>query len=176
MVFVDTVFLLALVNRRCTSEPRLGRELTTEYVLWELVNALSTPVDRPKAHALIDRIRTASDWELVPASARLFEAGLSLHAKRVDKEWSLTDCISFQVMESRQLSRALTYDSHFEQAGFHPLLRSAPSAAAWHFWRNLGPAQLLLTLSTGLEDAARRSAAPAQRGSLKGQRLKPNQT
>jgi predicted nucleic acid-binding protein len=38
------------------------------------------------------------------------------------KDWSLTDCISFVVMEERGVTEALTSDRHFEQAGFASLL------------------------------------------------------
>jgi len=40
-----------------------------------------------------------------------------------DKEWGLTDCISFIVMGDPGLTDALTADEHFEQAGFRALLR-----------------------------------------------------
>jgi hypothetical protein len=52
----------------------------------------------------------------------LFERGLSLYLRRMDKDWSLTDCVSFVVMEEMALTDALTGDRHFEQAGFHVLL------------------------------------------------------
>ena len=42
--------------------------------------------------------------------------------QRLDKDWSLTDCISFIVMRRRGLTDALTSDHHFEQAGFTILL------------------------------------------------------
>jgi len=42
-----------------------------------------------------------------------------------DKEWGLTDCISFVAMRQRNLTEALTADSDFEQAGFKALLRGA---------------------------------------------------
>jgi uncharacterized protein len=41
-----------------------------------------------------------------------------------DKEWSHTDCASFRVMEKEGIGEALTYDRHFEQAGFKALMRS----------------------------------------------------
>jgi predicted nucleic acid-binding protein len=53
----------------------------------------------------------------------LFETGVSLYASRTDKEWSLTDCISFTVMSQYGIRDALTGDRHFEQAGFRALLR-----------------------------------------------------
>jgi hypothetical protein len=47
----------------------------------------------------------------------------TLYFQRRDKEWSLTDCISFTVMSDEGLTDALTGDHHFEQAGFTALLR-----------------------------------------------------
>ena len=49
--------------------------------------------------------------------------GIALYAERPDKDWSLTDCISFVVMREMDISEALTGDRHFEQAGFTVLLR-----------------------------------------------------
>lgn len=53
----------------------------------------------------------------------LVSRGLVLFRERPDKEWSLTDCISFIIMGDEHLSMALTYDQHFEQAGFTALMR-----------------------------------------------------
>jgi predicted nucleic acid-binding protein len=47
---------------------------------------------------------------------------LSLYEQRHDKQWGLTDCISFVVMQDHHLTDALTADHHFEQAGFLALL------------------------------------------------------
>jgi uncharacterized protein len=54
----------------------------------------------------------------VQTSDELFEEGFSLYSARSDKDWSLTDCISFVVMQRRNIREALTADRHFEQAGF----------------------------------------------------------
>ena len=134
MIFVDTGFFLALAQERdalhqravawagCCSE----RLLVTEFVLLELVNSLSAPIDRGKAHAMVNAIRSSGAYEVIAIDSHLFDAGLQLHAARPDKEWSLTDCISFVVMDGRKISRALAYDHHFEQAGFEALLRRDP--------------------------------------------------
>jgi hypothetical protein len=135
MIFVDTSFLLAVLNPRDALHSRAQAWaetiteplLITEYVVWELVNGLSMPVDRPKVYSAVQEIQTAPEWEWIPASPSLFEAGMRLHRERGDKEWSLTDCISFLVMQQRHLRRALTYDHHFEQSSYEALLRRDPN-------------------------------------------------
>jgi predicted nucleic acid-binding protein len=135
MIFVDTGYLLALLSPRDELFARAQRWatsiheplVTTEYVLWELVNAMSAPIDRPKAHAAVAEIRSSKSWEVIIATPDLFSEGLSYHAFRSDKDWSLTDCISFINMQQRGLQFALAYDHHFEQAGFEALLRRDPS-------------------------------------------------
>jgi uncharacterized protein len=59
---------------------------------------------------------------IVPPTQTLFEQGIAYYAARADKDWSLTDCISFIVMAEQQITEALTGDHHFEQAGFRALL------------------------------------------------------
>jgi hypothetical protein len=53
----------------------------------------------------------------------LFDARVALYGERMDKDWPLTDCISFVVMQREGITDALTGDRHFEQAGFVPLLK-----------------------------------------------------
>ena len=60
---------------------------------------------------------------VLPGSRESFQAGLELYRSRPDKEWSLTDCISFVVMKERGIAEALTGNRHFEQAGFTILLK-----------------------------------------------------
>lgn len=134
MIFVDTGILLALsqpadaLHARAKDWAKTLRDplLVTEHVLWETVNRLSKSVDRPKAHRLVRQVCSMANYEVVWASQSLFNAGVLLHAERDDKEWSLTDCISFVAMKERGIERALAYDHHFEQAGFEALLRRDP--------------------------------------------------
>jgi len=134
MIFVDTSYLFAIATPRDELHSRAMKWasaipapfLTTEYVLCEMVNALSEPVDRPQVHALLDTIYNSAAWEILTASSEFFAPGLASHRQHFDKEWSLTDCISFFVMRKRNIYRALTHDHHFEQAGFEALLRRDP--------------------------------------------------
>ncbi|MBX9580585.1 MAG: PIN domain-containing protein [Gemmataceae bacterium] len=99
--------------------------VTTNYVLAELPALLTRPMRLAKRSqvALLDTLRTARWVEVVHIDVELDAAAWDLWEARPDKEWSLTDCASFLVMERRGLVEALTSDHHFEQAGFVRLLR-----------------------------------------------------
>jgi len=65
----------------------------------------------------------ASSFEVVPLSHEIFDQALDFYHQHHDKQWSLTDCTSFIVMQQRGITEALTGDRHFEQAGFTALLK-----------------------------------------------------
>jgi len=73
------------------------------------------------------RVRADARIEVVPIDAELLGAAHQLYRDRPDKSWSLTDCLSFLVMERRGLVQALTTDGDFEQAGMNALMLSLPS-------------------------------------------------
>ena len=134
MIFLDTGHLLAvfssddkLRDRALAWSASLREKLvSTEHVLWECVNSLSKSRHRATAAAIAAFLLDSRRCELIRASPALLEAGLRLHRSRPDKDWSLTDCISFQVMSERRITRELAHDEHFEQAGFEALLRREP--------------------------------------------------
>ena len=96
--------------------------ITTSWILLELGDALRRGRDRAAFSALLSEIANDPDTTVIPAEQAMFERALELFAKRPDKEWSLTDCTSFVVMQEQGLTEALTSDHHFEQAGFSALL------------------------------------------------------
>jgi predicted nucleic acid-binding protein len=61
---------------------------------------------------------------IIPQTSKLFLNAFELYTQRQDKAWSHTDCSSFCIMEELGISESLTYDKHFEQAGFIALLRN----------------------------------------------------
>lgn len=134
MIFVDSGYLIALLtprdhlHMRAAAWTRTITEslLVSEYVIWECVNWFSAPVDRAKIHSAIDAIHEDARWNVIAATNELFFSGMAMHRQHADKEWSLTDCISFSVMREHGMLKALTHDHHFEQAGFAALLRSDP--------------------------------------------------
>jgi predicted nucleic acid-binding protein len=131
-VFADASYYVALLSPRDQHHQdalRISSTLrrpivVTEFVLIELTNALASIESRGRAVALWPHLRNDPLVTIVPASAELVTQGLDLYARRPDKEWSLTDCISFVVMEGRELTDVLTADHHFKQAGFSALLVS----------------------------------------------------
>ena len=131
VVFADTSYFTALANpedewhqaARDWGEALRCQLVVTEYVLLELGNALVRQQHRPLFLQWVERIRTDGSISYMAASQGLLERGLALFARRPDKEWSLIDCISFEIMKQRKLREALTADHHFVQAGFKALLR-----------------------------------------------------
>ncbi|HXH70688.1 MAG TPA: hypothetical protein VNI60_10205 [Pyrinomonadaceae bacterium] len=47
---------------------------------------------------------------------------MNLYQKRLDKGYSLTDCISMNICRERGIADVLTTDNHFIQEGFRVLL------------------------------------------------------
>ena len=72
------------------------------------------------------RIQLDPRIEVIPHGVEVNSAALRLYADRADKEWSLTDCLSFVVMEQRGIRDALSGDAHFDQAGFRSVLTGRP--------------------------------------------------
>jgi len=122
----DSADQLNALARRWASALAAEPLLVTEYVLVEAVNYFSKRAVRPRAIDIVDGVRLDDAHEFVPATSSLFDEGVALYRASNDKDWSLTDCISFQVMRQRNVTRALAYDKHFVQAGFVALLRQEP--------------------------------------------------
>jgi predicted nucleic acid-binding protein len=134
-VFIDTAGWIALIYRRDDYHPQakhiyagLGhvKRMTTDAVLIESCNMFSKAPLRPLAIALMEKVREAKNigvLEVTHVTEVLIDRGWELFQGRPDKDWSLTDCISFVVMQDRGITKAFTIDHHFEQAGFEKLLR-----------------------------------------------------
>jgi predicted nucleic acid-binding protein len=130
-VFADTFFFLAYLNPHDASHRSAadyfdgfeGEMVTTEWVLAELADGMAGVGDRDAFVGFHAALRSDPSVIIVPSWPESFREGLALYAARLDKEWTLTDCISFVVMQSEHLSEALTGDHHFRQAGFKPLLQ-----------------------------------------------------
>lgn len=130
-VFADTHYFIALLNSRDFAHavarawrppPGLREIVTTSWVLVELADSMVVPAERQVAARFIRQLRRDPGTRIVPATEELLWRGFDLFRERPDKEWSLTDCISFVVMADEEIDHALTGDRHFVQAGFRALL------------------------------------------------------
>jgi predicted nucleic acid-binding protein len=72
----------------------------------------------------VEHILKNANVEVVPQSTLLFKKAFDRYRDRDDKDWGLTDCSSFVIMEEMELTEVLAKDHHFAQAGFITLLGS----------------------------------------------------
>jgi uncharacterized protein len=130
-VFADSHFFFAILNPHDAAHAKaidVGRQhrgplVTTAWVLTEVADGLASTPRRQAFRRLLEDIEDNKTNLVVPANAETFEKGVELYHARPDKQWSLTDCISFVVMSEEGVTEALTGDHHFEQAGFTALLK-----------------------------------------------------
>lgn len=131
LVFADAFYFVARLNRRDQHHERVlkfskdfrARILTSDWVLMEVADALAESECRGRVRDFILHVRQSTACEIVPASRELLDRALDLYHQHADKEWTLTDCVSFVIMRERKVTDALTGDKHLEQAGFTALLK-----------------------------------------------------
>ncbi len=131
--FVDTAYWVARLNqndqwhqqaKQLEVQVRNGKMVTTELVLVEVLNYFSGfgSKTRMEASKVVQAILVSSDVSVIWQTQELFEVGLNLYKARLDKGYSLTDCVSMVVMQIESIQDALTHDHHFTQEGFTILL------------------------------------------------------
>jgi len=129
-IFMDTAFVIAVIDASDSyhdtsvqSYKKIIKEkwsvITTEAVLIEIGNGFTTMKWRQVAHKWITKIQKSNSiFNVTPTTKEILKKAIDLYGSRLDKEWGLTDCISFTVMQKYGLERALTIDHHFVQAGY----------------------------------------------------------
>ncbi len=132
-LFVDTGYVIALISPRDRFHgiavewaARIKRDrillVTSRAVQLEFGAALSRAPYRAVAVELLDEMERDPEIDIAPLPEALFQSALQLFRERADKDWSLTDCVSFTLMRQRAITAALTTDAHFTQAGFDAVL------------------------------------------------------
>lgn len=128
-LFIDSAFVIALVNRRDKYHPEalaLSRRynkrnfIVTDAILFEIGNALARQF-RESAARIFDQFLNSAEVEIVYTTPERLEKAITLYKQMADKQWSLVDCVSFEVMRERGIEEALTPDHHFDQAGYRAL-------------------------------------------------------
>ena len=134
MVFVDTAYWIAISLRddqwstaAREARARLGGSqlVTTDEVLAEYLTSLSSagPYLRAAAARAVRDIVADPNVRVLPQSRESFDRGLRRYEGRLDKGYSLQDCVSMNVMEAEGITEVLTSDHNFEQEGFTILMK-----------------------------------------------------
>jgi predicted nucleic acid-binding protein len=137
-LFIDTSYWIALAvardayhtvalawENKTTAQP--VSLFTTEAVLWETLNSLSSQSLKSRGAELYRRVHDDPAITVVGFEPELCDQAVQSYANHTDKDWGVIDCLSFVVMRLHGIVQALTADHHFEQAGFAALLRGKPS-------------------------------------------------
>jgi uncharacterized protein len=130
-MFLDTSGLLCLHDRgeafhnlAYSAYRSKSKFITHNLVLTEFV-ALAQVRRQPREDALtfVADLADNPDIEVVFVDQQLQRIAVQLLFARLDKTYSLCDAVSFVIMKERNIQQALTTDRHFEQEGFHRLLK-----------------------------------------------------
>ena len=125
--FADTWYFIALLDRRDSAHRaalridrmiRSERVITHDGVLTELLTFYSSEGERSRADAVRFVRDTLWNHEVVPADRPLFLRALDQYERRIDKRYSLVDCMSMVLVRERGINFVLTDDHHFRQEGF----------------------------------------------------------
>lgn len=125
---MDSSAFFALVTGRSTDSAVAKRILeraeaarfplvTSSYILAEAHALIVNRVSRRAGLEFLDFVDRSAITILWPAEAH-FVAAREIIYRYTDKDFSLTDAISFVVMEQLDITTAFTFDRDFSQYGF----------------------------------------------------------
>lgn len=129
-IFVDSSFIIALINPRdryhhqaLALSDRVENYplLITDAILLEIGNGLVRGY-KQQAIEIIEFYLDADEVKIVNLDSGLFAKALERYKIYQDKDWGIVDCLSFVVMQEAGIEQVLTFDKHFLQAGFQPLI------------------------------------------------------
>lgn len=128
-VFLDTSYLLAVELTRDQNHLAAKQHwqvvvqappqfVTTSYVFDELVTYFNSRGYHEKAVQIGNDLLISPSVESIHVDQSLFLEGWEYFQQHQDKDYSLTDCLSFVVMKQLNSEVVFTFDGHFAQAGF----------------------------------------------------------
>ena len=126
-VFADTSGLFALLVRDDCMHVRARENftffarnrtalLTSSFVLVETIALLQRRVGLAAVHSLQSRILPL--LEILWVDDRWYARALQRQFATNSRDISLVDCLSFEIMESKDIRCAFTFDRHFTENGF----------------------------------------------------------
>jgi predicted nucleic acid-binding protein len=136
-LLLDSTFIAGLINSRDQLHlmakdflplvETAAEVVITEAVLIEVGNLLHSVQYRQRAAEFIDACYGTTNVTIVSVDTELLRKAVDFYRLHQDKDWGLTDCISFVVMKERGLTIAMTADAHFQQASFRALMLEPPA-------------------------------------------------
>ncbi len=137
-VFVDTAYFVALLDPRDAKrlmalvmaeefERKRTPLLTSDAVMIELGNYFSRSPNKAVVADFISWVRSRPSWQVIPLTPALLARAEARYRQFADKNWSLTDCVSMEVMVERRMIQIATTDRGFEQASFVVLMTDHPA-------------------------------------------------
>jgi predicted nucleic acid-binding protein len=131
-VFVDTWGWFAIANTREVHYQIMNQILdsllksrihiiTTDFILDETYTLVRLKVNHSSAlllHQKIEQIYSSNLMEIIHISSEIQQISWRIFERYADKTFSFTDCTSFAIMRSMEITHVLTNDHHFEQMGF----------------------------------------------------------
>lgn len=96
------------------------RCVTTNFVLSELITLLVYRFGNAKALQAAREIYASHIIQISPVTLDLELKALEWLERFSDQKFSMTDAVSFALMEQEGLKEAFTFDGDFEIAGFQP--------------------------------------------------------
>jgi uncharacterized protein len=132
-VFFDTSFVIALENlddpyhlKAREIAEQLFYEKAVCFLHWgillEIGDGFAKIKNRLAGTHLLQRFLNEEWYVIAPITNEVLESAIHLYISRADKEFGLTDCLSFVLMRQEGIHEALTADHHFQQEGFRALL------------------------------------------------------
>jgi predicted nucleic acid-binding protein len=135
-LLLDSTFIVGLINSRdqlhllardfLSLVETAAEVVITEAVLIEVGNLLHAVQQRQLAAEFIAACYETTNVTIVSVDTELLRKAIDFYRRHQDKDWGLTDCISFVVMKEHDLIVASTADAHFQQAGFRALMLEPP--------------------------------------------------
>ena len=136
-LFLDTQFFIAFASRndmnhrtaRAWADWISRRRPRLHYhdgILLEIGDGFSSHGHAATGRGLVEDLLADPLAVRHPLSPEVINRAFAFQKSHGDKEWGLTDCVSFVVMREHNIPAALTTDRHFQQAGYRALLFEAP--------------------------------------------------
>ena len=99
--------------------------VTTDEILTEFLTGISrvSPAVREQALNAVQEMLSNGRIRVIPQTRPSFLDGLNRFRRRLDKSYSLQDCIAMNVIETEGITEILTSDRNFEQEGFTILMK-----------------------------------------------------